>query len=110
MKQKELKIGDKVIVKNNNVFGELVVEAIRKDGLIETKLGGLIRIFVESKDIEKIPEYGCGHSPNCALYNTTTLGASAYFTWKEQTDEGDNSECFDCFCGRIRKEEDKNHT
>ena len=60
------------------------------------------------KPIEKIPEegekkYGCGHAPNAEIFNTSTIATSAYFTWKEQTDGGDNSKCFDCFCAGNKK-------
>lgn len=56
------------------------------------------------QQINMIEKYGCGHAPKSAIFNTGSIATSAYLTWKEQVEEGNISECFDCYCKKIRKE------
>lgn len=55
-------------------------------------------------------KYKCGHEhKNAAIVmNTTIESLSAYFTWRDTTGpDGDQSECFDCFCDRLKESQKK---
>jgi hypothetical protein len=49
-------------------------------------------------------KYKCGHETKAIVMDNNPLSLAAYLTWVDDTGfEGDNSECFECYCKRTEK-------
>ena len=52
----------------------------------------------------KMTDYKCGHKSGTIIIDSTPVTLSSYLTWKESTGfDGDKTECFDCYCKRVKK-------
>jgi len=48
--------------------------------------------------------YGCGHKREILILDNNPLSIAAYLEWREATGpDGDNSQCFACFCEELNR-------